>query len=269
MKRLEITPKLRKTIKNSQYTMDQFSKELGFEIRNIYFYNKTIREDHLQKLNHMLGLNLPLKEIKLNYIKNLRKYARPHPIKSVKKGERLAEFIGIMLGDGNIYLNNIHIAFDERDVYYIKYVKNLFEDVFGIKAKEKSSKFNRAYYLYCYNKNIANKLIEFGLKRGNKIKNQLGMPRWIKRNKNYSQKCIKGLIDTDGCIYFCKREKQRYIKFTNHNQTLLNDFKKITKNLGYSFEKSSKTNTCLYRKNEVVKFINDIQPIKSITGVVG
>ncbi|GEM_PF-6959147 len=42
------------------------------------------------------------------------------------------------------------------------------------------------------------------------------------------------------------------------------DFKNATNSLGYSFAKGNKYNFCLYRKNEVVRFINDIQPHKAI-----
>ena len=96
----------------------------------------------------------------------------------------------------------------------------------------------------------------------------MGVPGWIKNNKNYSKECIKGLIDTDGCIYKCKREKQIYIKFTNYNSKLLQDFKDVTKDLGYHFAKANKTNACLYRKQEVVRFINEIKPLKSIGAMV-
>ncbi len=171
-----------------------------------------------------------------------------------------------MLGDGNLWNNRVRIAFDKRNIRYINYVSNLFEEIFGISLNKEISKKTNQAYLYCTNRFVVEKLFELGLLRGSKIKNNLGVPKWIKENKDYSKACVRGLIDTDGCIYKCKREKQIYIKFTNFNKQLLRDFKELTSKLNYNFAKANKNNWCLYRKNEVVNFINDIKPLKFIKG---
>ena len=44
-------------------------------------------------------------------------------------------------------------------------------------------------------------LIEMGFKKSDKIKQQVDIPDWIKRNKKYKIACVRGLIDTDGCIF--------------------------------------------------------------------
>ena len=167
-----------------------------------------------------------------------------------------------MLGDGNLWRNRVRIAFDKRNLYYMGYVENVFFKIFGIKLKKEILKETNQAYLYCNNLYVTAELIKYGLKKGDKIKNNLGVPQWIKRNKNYMRYCIKGLIDTDGCIYTCKREKQTYIKFTNFNQQLLREFKELTEILGYSFAKANKNNFCLYKKEEVANFIKDIKPLK-------
>lgn len=269
MKRYKISNNLRTAIKGSQYSLNQLSSKLGFEIKNIYYKNISINEEHLKKIKRRLKFSdKTLKEIEFNVVKNLGLYAHTKPIKPINKGKELAEFIGIMLGDGNIYKNSIRIAFDKRNKNYIGYVQDLCEKLFRIKLRSRILKNTNQAYLYYYNKDLIKKLIKFGLKRGNKKENNFGIPDWIKENKEYSKRCIKGLIDTDGCVYKCKREKQRYIKFTNCNIRLLKDFKCVTKRLGYSFAKANKKNACLYRKKEVVKFINDIMPLKASYGVV-
>jgi len=244
--------------------MRHMSRLLGFDVKNVYGTNISINENHWNKLKKLLNKDMGLKEIKFDFTKNLGTRAFTAPIKSIRKSPELAEFIGIMLGDGNIYRNQINISFDKRHINYINYVDNLCNDLFGVKFKGKSMKDTNSSYLYFYNKLLVSKLLELGLKRGNKIENQLGIPSWIRDNKNFSKRCIRGLIDTDGCIYVCKREKQRYVKFTNHNKKLMGDFREVTTNLGYPFAKANKTNTCLYRKVEVVRFIKDIKPLKSI-----
>lgn len=267
IKRYRITSKLRRAIKNHPYSMDKMSRLLGFEIKNIYHKNISINEKHWKKLNSLLNLNLQLKEIKFDFTKNLGTHAVARPIKPISKCNELAEFIGIILGDGNVFEDQISIAFDKRNVDYMDYVEKLCKELFGVMFRRKFMKDRNTGYLYFYSKNLVSGLLNLGLKRGDKIKNQLGIPKWIKLNNGYSKTCIRGLVDTDGCIFICKREKQKYVNFTNHNKQLFNDFKEVTRNLGYSFAKSNKTNTRLYRKEEVVKFINDIKPFKSIQGV--
>ena len=106
-------------------------------------------------------------------------------------------------------------------------------------------------------------MIDFGLKRGDKIVNQLGVPAWVKENEKYSKRCLRGLVDTDGSIIFSKRDKQISINFTNHNYQLMQDFKEIALKLNYHFAKANWRNTRLYRKEEVARFINDIKPFKT------
>lgn len=260
---------MKKVIRNSKYSMRKISKLLGFEVKNIIYRNKTIREEHLQKISSLLNKKFNLKEIYLDYGKNLGKNAFTQPIKKVKKNSDVAEFIGIMLGDGNIWKNQIKIFFDKRNQKYISYVYHLSKKIFGIKFRHNVNRETNQANLYCYNQYITQKLIDLGLKKGNKIKNQIGIPEWIKLNKTYSKRCVKGLIDTDGCIYKCKREKQIYIKFTNFNPILLKDFKETTIALGYSFARANKNNWCLYRKNEVVRFIKYIKPLKAVNGAMG
>ena len=269
MRRYLITNKLRKTVINNPESMREISRILGFEVKNVVHKNFSIREDHMAKLSAFFNNEFILKEIHLDYGKNLGKNAFTQPIKKVNRNGNLSELIGIMLGDGNLFKNQIKISFDRRHNNYISYVRDLFKAVFGIDLRLKLTKNTNQANLYCYNKFVAQRLIDYGLKRGNKIKNQIGIPEWIKLNKRYSKRCIRGLIDTDGCIYICKRERQTYIKFTNFNEQLLDDFKKLTIKLDYSFAKANKRNWCLYRKKEVVRFINEIRPLKIIYGIMG
>ncbi|MEK6848575.1 MAG: LAGLIDADG family homing endonuclease, partial [Nanoarchaeota archaeon] len=268
MKRYEITPEFILKIKNSGYKFDYISDKLGFEIRNILYRNMTLREDYLSKLGLLLKTNFKLKEKTLDYGKNLGENYFTKDIYPIKEGENLSEFIGIMLGDGNMYKNQVKIFFNKKDKEYIDYVKDLAKRLIGLILKELPAKNSNGLMLYCCNKYLADKLIEFGLKRGSKIKNQISIPIWIKDNPIYSKKCIKGLIDTDGCLIFCKRDKQLHINFSNHNPQLLNDFKEIAKSVGYNFTKANKWNTRLYRRAEVARFINDIKPFKSMNGAV-
>ncbi len=172
MKRYKITLELKNAIRNSNYSLDKLNKMLCFQIRNIHYKNQSIRADHLQKLKDLLDINLNLEEINLNYGKNLGEQAITKPIKPLQEEDDLAELLGIMLGDGNIYKNQINIFFDKRDNTYIGYVKSLVKKLTGINLKENAEEGGNQFRLRCCNKYLIEKLLEFGLERGDKIKNQ-------------------------------------------------------------------------------------------------
>ncbi len=113
MKRYRINHELKGVIKNSRYSMRKISQMLGFEVKNIYCRNFSIREDHFKKLSSLLKLNMQLEEVNLDYGRNLGKNSFTQPINLLKESGNSAEFIGIMLGDGNIYKNQVKIALDK------------------------------------------------------------------------------------------------------------------------------------------------------------
>ena len=138
---------------------------------------------------------------------------KPHPIinvtKSIKKPDyspKLAEFTGIVMGDGGITKNQLTITLHHiDDKEYGKFVAKLMEKLFGVKPS-----------IYHDSEDSVNnfvisriKLIKFcteklGLKIGNKIKQQISIPDWIETNKKYQIACIRGLVDTDGCLVIHK-----------------------------------------------------------------
>ncbi len=264
MKRYIITEELKYALKNSDTSLRQISKKLGFEVKNIIHSNRTINKEHIVKLSSFFNTPFSLPEIYLNYAKNLGKYAHnSYETKKLQRGEDLAEFCGVMLGDGNLHERGIKIAFDKRCVKYIEYVAKLFYSLASVEMKHYEVKTTNQGYLYFYSTKLADELTDFGLVKGDKIKNNVGIPNWIKEKEEYTKRCIRGLIDTDGCIYICKRERQRYVKFTNFNRRLLEEFRDLALKLGYHFASANRKNVCLYRKDEVIRFINDIKPVRA------
>ncbi|OGF60515.1 MAG: hypothetical protein A3D44_01815 [Candidatus Staskawiczbacteria bacterium RIFCSPHIGHO2_02_FULL_42_22] len=50
------------------------------------------------------------------------------------------------------------------------------------------------------------KLVKFcnkklGLRIGNKLKQGLDIPLWIRKGIEFEKRCVRGLMDTDGCIF--------------------------------------------------------------------
>lgn len=172
-------------------------------------------------------------------------------IKVPKKCIQLAELVGIILGDGNIHSYSkgnkigtymLRIAGDKRldKEYLIKYVGKMVNNLFGLKPKYDYRKSNEML-LICHSKNLVQFLIDIGLPSGHKIQNQVGIPTWIFKKNCYLKACIRGLIDTDGCVYALKPNYPHYyqISFKNYNIKLLRDVQKAFKKIGYPISKIS------------------------------
>lgn len=120
--------------------------------------------------------------------------------------EKLAEIVGIMLGDGCLYPNSknsyqIVVTSGKNEREWLNYVKNLFENYF--KKEFKIVEIKDALQLKNYSLEVAKKLIRGGLRLGNKINNQVEIPQWIIENKVFLTKTVQGLFDTDGCSPVC------------------------------------------------------------------
>lgn len=123
---------------------------------------------------------------------------------------KLAEFTGIMLGDGSIGIykckagdkikiqHKIQITLDSREIEFIEYVKNLVEDLFGVTAR------------LCYResnsvdiRSLRRDVLEF-------LTKQVGLklsPKWERAiipkqymNNILELRVLRGLFDTDGSV---------------------------------------------------------------------
>ena len=95
-----------------------------------------------------------------------------------------------------------------------------------------------------------------GLEVGHKTRNQVSVPGWIKKSEEFSEKCLKGLIDTNGAIYKDQRENTYYtrVQFKNYSELLLRDFKRICNKVGIETVKAVQKQVQISRKH-VGKFI--------------
>jgi len=160
------------------------------------------------------------------------------PIKKPRKSKELAEFAGIMIGDGGITKNQVTITLhykDDREYgeFVIALIKNLFNVPVGTSRYQSAMKYNIS----------RTKLVRFcveklGLKQGNKIKQKVDIAAGVKQNKLYSITCVRGLIDTDGCIFtHCYKVNGKWysykkLAFTSYSKPLRQSVFNILKNNG-------------------------------------
>lgn len=177
---------------------------------------------------------------------------------------KLAEFIGIMLGDGGLDKYQAKIILDSvSDKNYVDFVASLINTLFKVKPSLYYRK-KRAVTVCISGSNFINYLVEKGLCVGNKLKANIGIPAWIKRNNEYSKACIRGLIDTDGCFfkhgYKVKGKLYEYkkISFVSYIPQLMTDVYKQLLLLGFSPKIQDGKRLFLYNQNESIRYFKEI-----------
>lgn len=161
-------------------------------------------------------------------------------IRKPKKSKLLAEFIGILLGDGSITPYHIGITLCSEEKLYIKYVCATIEKLFGVEPKIFKHKTSRAVTIVVNRKLIVDFCQKFGFEMGNKVLHQVDIPNWIKENKIFSRECVRGLFDTDGCFfihtYKVGNKKYSYLKmaFTSASTSLRLSVKNFLLDSGFS-----------------------------------
>lgn len=131
-----------------------------------------------------------------------RRFSERKTISYPRKSTALAELCGILLGDGGISTYQVIVTLhSEDDKEYGQFVSQLFEKLFHVQPKLYISKKFRAFDITISRIELVEHCLKLGLVAGNKIKQKIDIPGWIKENPTYLRACIKGLVDTDGSIY--------------------------------------------------------------------
>lgn len=153
--------------------------------------------------------------------------------------EDLAEFIGIMLGDGTVSKNHIAVtlhALDDRS--YSTHVILLVKHLFGVDPKVYDRKNRKAIAITVARKRLVEYLIHMGLPSGDKNKNGAKVPDWILGNEQYAKACMRGLFDTDGTVFDHRyKSKSRLyvykkISFSSASEQLRNDVHLMLQSFG-------------------------------------
>ena len=153
-------------------------------------------------------------------------YNTPIPIKEPEKSEKLAEFVGIVLGDGGISRLQLVITLHRFDDFaYSQFVRKLVYDLFGVRPGIHRDRQFLADDIVVSRIALVKFCVEkLGLKVGNKVRQQVDVPDWIKCEKEYLIACVRGLVDTDGCIfnhrYKVKSKEYTYKKLSFTSQSL-------------------------------------------------
>lgn len=184
------------------------------------------------------------------------------PIKKPKKSKDLAEFVGIILGDGGITKRQLTItlnAVDDKE--YSKFVIKLIKKLFCVKPSIYHNTKDSVNDIVVSRSELVKFCISMGLLIGNKVKQQVDVPMWIKQNNTFLISCLRGLIDTDGCIFTHsykvngKVYSYKKMAFSNRSKPLILTVYQYLKRIGLSprFTKDGK-DVRIESKNDVRKY---------------
>lgn len=183
-----------------------------------------------------------------------------------RKGEKLAEFVGIMLGDGSITPRQVGVTVHYKDDRaYSLFIKQLMQLLFQV-MPTRSVQPNRSVTTITISRT---KLVRFcrsiGLVVGNKIKQQIDIPEWIFTKRLFQRACIRGLMDTDGSIFSeCHTihgKKYRYprLSLVSASAPLRRSALRILKELDFSPKIRNNRSVQLESKDDIIRYFTFIQ----------
>lgn len=176
----------------------------------------------------------------------------------------LAEFIGIMLGDGGVSKEQIKITLHRTDDQeYARYVCDMITRLFGVKASVYTYKNVNVSTICISGVELVKFLVKKGLCIGSKKRANIGLPNWVKTKREYIRASIRGLIDTDGCFfvhkYKVKNKMYEYKKigFVSYISQLMLDVQEGLLMLGFH-PKRSGVRLFLYNQREALCYLQEV-----------
>ncbi len=193
---------------------------------------------------------------------------RTEIVLKLRRNIPLAEFVGICLGDGHLSHNYVAIFGDKaRDTaYLLGNVAPIMREVFNLTPKFKVNRPDENF-LILNSTAAVRSLHAMGLPIGDKIKGRARIPGWIFARNSFIIACVRGLFDTDGCVYgFIRRPpakgKKAIISFEFGKGSLLTKgVYRALRKLGYSPRMMPHRNECrLAINSDIVSFMKTVRP---------
>lgn len=147
-----------------------------------------------------------------------------------------AYVVGVALGDGNLSNPNgrctrLRITCDLKYPKLIEKIRVNLQQLFPFSAVSVHPTPQNAVNVSCYSNQLES-LLEWKASGGSKFDQAVRVPSWIRENSDYQIPCIRGLVETDGCIYvdrgYCM------VQFVSIIENLAVDYFAMLQNLGFA-----------------------------------
>jgi len=186
-----------------------------------------------------------------------------------QKSNELAEFIGVMLGDGHLgkshraghYTVKICGGIDDLE-YLTKFIMPLFSKLFEKRLRMFRCKGSKAVILYAYDKDVVCTLEHYGLKPGNKKNNDARIPSWVFSDNGYLEACVRGIFDTDGTVFPKSANPEvPQLELASNIEGIQETFRRGLLQLGFkpsAWSKGASPKCGLYAKNQISKYVREV-----------
>ncbi len=150
----------------------------------------------------------------------------------------VAELVGILLGDGSIRARQVTISSNVLDADHAAYIQDLVLKLFGLQMSQGLDMDDHTITLTASSTELVECLVAMGLHVGDKVRQQVDVPNWVWRKREFEMGCLRGLMDTDGCVYRHAYQvngtRYRYTKlaFTSASAPLLHSVKRMFEHVG-------------------------------------
>ncbi|SRR5258708_2465870 len=181
-----------------------------------------------------------------------------------KNSSELAELLGIVLGDGGINNNwQFVISLNSiKDIAYSIYISSLIRKLFNITSVIKKRPNQNTLIVISTSTSAVDFLVSKGAVRGNKILQKIDIPLWIKNNIEYKKAFVRGLVDTDGCLFIHKHTIKKTLYnnigfcFTSFSENLLNSVANILLEFNIQPHIAPNHTIYLYSEKAVSRYLN-------------
>lgn len=180
----------------------------------------------------------------------------------------LAYIVGVALGDGNLSCPNkrairLRITCDLVYPLLIEEIVAALQKIFP-NNKVSICKMKKGTYIdISVYSNTLKDLMPWEFGKGSKFAQQAHVPQWILKHKSYLKNCLKGLLQTDGSIYYDRNYIM--VNFTNLTKPLVDDVYNMITTLGYrprlysSKQKNGNIKHVVRLSRNVQSFLNEIK----------
>jgi DNA-binding transcriptional regulator WhiA len=183
--------------------------------------------------------------------------------------------VGLAIGDGNLSNPNgrairLRITCDKKYPFLIKRIVDSLQSLLPQNKVSIVERKEGCSDISVYSNHLE-KLLGWKVGKGSKFMQEVSIPDRIKQNKKCRINCLRGLIETDGSIYFDRG--YRTVSFSTIIPELANDVFQMIGSLGfnpniYRIKRGSKYNFdqkiiyCIRLSKNVSKFLEIVRPGK-------
>ncbi|MEK7633103.1 MAG: hypothetical protein AAB473_04955 [Patescibacteria group bacterium] len=190
----------------------------------------------------------------------------PKKIRLPRNSSALAEFVGIVAGDGHLAEYQVAISTNSiTDVDHAHFIGNLGQKLFGVIPKLTALKSRKVITIIFSSKEMVRILQLKGLIVGNKVQQHMRAPRWVMANPKYQIAFLRGVFDTDGGIFLDKHRIKHKLyahlawQFTSAIPEFLSDIAFILRQHGYRFSHSiQRVNILMRRASDIKRYFDEV-----------